>query len=111
GLAGLVRHLVRARLARRKEGAVPRLEPALALGRAQGGPADEHDQPLLFGVLVVIGADAQPGCELVHREAELLTADQRPDAGVTGAVARRLVLVLRELELEEVGDAHSSPSQ
>src|SRR5262249_62433591 len=98
-------------LAGGKEGAVPRREPALALGRARVGRPDEHDQPLLFGVLVVIGADAQPGCELVHREAELLTADQRPDADVTGAVARRLVLVLLELDLEEVGDAHSSPSQ
>src|SRR5262249_57772990 len=106
-----VHEVVLARVARRKDGAVPGLEPALALVRAQGGPADEPDQPLLFGVLVVIGADAQPGCELVHREAELLTADQRPDAGVTGAVARRLVLVLLELDLEEVGDAHSSPSQ
>ena len=102
---------MRARLAGREEGAVPGLELALALGCAQGRPAGEDDQPLLLGVLVVVRADAQAGRELVDRQAELLPADERADARVGRAVAGRLVLVRRELELEEVDDAHGSPSQ
>jgi hypothetical protein len=102
---------VRARLAGVEEGAVPGLELTLAVRRAQRRPPHEDDQPLLLGVLVVVRTDAQAGRELVQRQAELLAADERPDAGIARSVSRRLIVIHLELELEEVGHAHCSPSQ
>jgi hypothetical protein len=59
----------------------------------------------------VIGTDALAGRELVHRKTELFAADQPADADVADGVAGSVVLVRFELDLEEVGDAHCSPSQ
>src|SRR4051794_25472696 len=48
---------------------VPRLEVVLAAGVAERRRPLEHDQPLLLGVLVVVGADALPGRQVVDRAA------------------------------------------
>jgi hypothetical protein len=59
----------------------------------------------------VVRADAQARLELVDGQAELVAADERADARVRRAVARRLVFVRLELDIEEVDGAQVSPSQ
>ena len=88
-LVGAIRQLVRAVRPLREADGVPRAELALALRCAQRRPAREDDQPLLVADLVVVRADALPGRQLVHREAEPLGADERPDALVARCGSRR----------------------
>jgi hypothetical protein len=102
---------VRAGLAGGEEGAIPGLELALTVRRAQRGPADEGDQPLLLAVFVVVRADALTGRELVHRQAELLATHERADPDVAQLVSGRVLLVGLRLDLEEIDDGHCSPSQ
>ena len=67
----------------------------------------EHDEPLLLGVLVVVGTDALTGRELVDAGAQHDGADRRPEAGYRRLVALGIAVVGLELERVEVDLLHA----
>jgi hypothetical protein len=69
---------------------------------AQRGGPHQDEQPLLFGVLVVIRADALAGVELVDRRAELLGADTRAEPRRPDAITRRILGVILDDSVAEV---------
>src|SRR3954447_10193671 len=94
GLRAAVGHLVRARRAGREGHHLERAQLRLALGRAHDHDPVERHQPLLLRILVVVGADALPGRDLVDRSADLGGPDLGAEAVHPGAVALGVAVVV-----------------
>lgn len=74
-VCGVVANVMRPVRALREADGVTRLEPALALRRAQCRGAADHDQPLLVGPFEVVRADRLVGRQVVDAHPEQLRAD------------------------------------
>jgi hypothetical protein len=87
----------------RKEDEVPRFELVLAVRMPQGRRARDDQQPLLIGILIVVGADCLARRQLVNAEPGAGRADQRPDPGAVPPEAVRQLWTRLTCDRAEVG--------
>src|SRR5207244_8236332 len=101
----VVAHFVRAFLAAAEDRDIPRVQRALAVGRAERRRSGHDEQPFLLAEVVVVGTDACAGLELVERRAP----DRRTQLVAEPPLARRVSLAVVSVLPDVLEEVHSCP--